>query len=326
MRTAMAGVAAAGLVLCAGAARAQQSFGAVRVASGLTRPVFVTAPPGDRTRLFIVEQRGSGGVASQAYVKIMNLPSNTIEATPFLTVGNLPTNTQTNSEQGLLGPQHVLPLIEDAELEVEVGEWVLRQALAQMRQWTDAGMLWEVSVNISAPHFHRANFVERLKDILHTCPEVSPTRLELEILESAALQDMQYMRHMMQSCQALGVRFALDDFGTGFSSLSYLKRLPAETIKIDQSFVRGILEDGDDLTLVSAIVALAAAFHRHVVAEGVETAEQCAKLLELGCERAQGFGIARPMPAHEVLTWAREHAARHAARAVQEAARRPAST
>ncbi len=229
-------------------------------------------------------------------------------------------------EQGLLGPQHVLPLIEDAELEVEVGEWVLRQALAQMRQWTDAGMLWEVSVNISAPHFHRANFVERLKDILHTCPEVSPTRLELEILESAALQDMQYMRHMMQSCQALGVRFALDDFGTGFSSLSYLKRLPAETIKIDQSFVRGILEDGDDLTLVSAIVALAAAFHRHVVAEGVETAEQCAKLLELGCERAQGFGIARPMPAHEVLTWAREHAARHAARAVQEAARRPAST
>lgn len=228
-------------------------------------------------------------------------------------------------EQGLLGPQHVLPLIEDAELEVELGEWVLRQALTQMRYWTDAGMHWEVSVNISARHFHRPNFVERLKDILHTCPEVSPTRLELEILESAALEDMQYMRHMMQSCQALGVRFALDDFGTGFSSLSYLKRLPAETIKIDQSFVRGILEDEEDLTLVSAIVALAAAFQRHAVAEGVETAEQCAKLLELGCERAQGFGIARPMPAHEVLSWARDHATRHAARAVQEAARRPAA-
>lgn len=207
-------------------------------------------------------------------------------------------------EQGLLGPQHVLPLIEDIDLVVELGEWVLRQALAQMRQWTDAGMLWEVSVNIAAPHFHRPNFVQRLKDILHTCPEVSPTRLELEILESAALEDMQYMRRMMQSCQALGVRFALDDFGTGFSSLSYLKRLPAETIKIDQSFVRGILEDGDDLTLVSAIVALAAAFNRHVVAEGVETPEQCAKLLELGCERAQGFGIARPMPAQEVMGWA----------------------
>ncbi|KQO14462.1 diguanylate cyclase [Acidovorax sp. Leaf76] len=228
-------------------------------------------------------------------------------------------------EQGLLGPQHVLPLIEDAELEVELGEWVLRQALTQMRHWTDAGMLWEVSVNISARHFHRPNFVERLKDILHTCPEVSPTRLELEILESAALEDMQYMRHMMQSCQALGVRFALDDFGTGFSSLSYLKSLPAETIKIDQSFVRGILDDEDDLTLVCAIVALAAAFQRHAVAEGVETAEQAARLLELGCERAQGFGIARPMPAHEVLSWARGHTTRHAAKAVQEAARRAAA-
>jgi EAL domain-containing protein (putative c-di-GMP-specific phosphodiesterase class I) len=130
---------------------------------------------------------------------------------------------------------------------------------------------------------------------------------------------MQYMRHMMQGCQALGVRFALDDFGTGFSSLSYLKRLPAETIKIDQSFIGGLLENGDDLTLVNAIVALAAAFGRHVVAEGVETAEQCAKLLELGCERAQGFGIARPMPSHEVLAWARKHAARHAARVVQDA-------
>lgn len=226
-------------------------------------------------------------------------------------------------EQGLLGPQHVLPLIEDIELEAELGEWVLRQALTQMRQWTDAGMLWEVSVNISAQHFHRPNFVERLKEILHTCPEVNPNRLELEILESAALQDMQYMRSMMQSCQALGVRFALDDFGTGFSSLSYLKRLPAETIKIDQSFVGGILDDGDDLTLVSAIVALAAAFQRAVVAEGVETAAQWAKLLELGCERGQGFGIARPMPAHEVLTWARNHAAHHAARVVQAAARSP---
>ncbi|MGP1684202.1 MAG: putative bifunctional diguanylate cyclase/phosphodiesterase, partial [Giesbergeria sp.] len=216
-------------------------------------------------------------------------------------------------EQGLLGPQHVLPLVEDTDLVVEIGEWVIEQALMQMRRWTDAGMLWQVSVNIAAPHFHRPQFVQRLKDILYTCPEVCPSRLELEILESAALEDMQYMRRMMQSCQALGVRFALDDFGTGYSSLSYLKRLPAETIKIDQSFVRGILEDADDLTLVSAIVALATAFRRHVVAEGVETADHCAKLLELGCERAQGFGIARPMPAHEVLPWAREYVAKHAA-------------
>lgn len=214
-------------------------------------------------------------------------------------------------EQGVLGPQHVLPLVEDTDLMVEIGEWVLDQALTQMRHWTDAGMLWEVSVNIAAAHFHRPEFVQRLKEILHTCPEVSPSRLELEILESAALEDMQYMRSMMQNCQALGVRFALDDFGTGFSSLSYLKRLPAETIKIDQSFVRGILDDEDDLTLVNAIIALATAFQRRVVAEGVETDEQCAKLLELGCEQAQGFGIARPMPAQDVHAWVLNYRDQH---------------
>ncbi len=225
-------------------------------------------------------------------------------------------------EQGLLGPQHVLPLLEDTEVVVELGEWVLHEALAQMRQWSQAGAQWEVSVNISAPHFHRPDFVDRLKEILLTCPEVSPARLELEILESAALQDMQYMRSMMQSCQALGVRFALDDFGTGFSSLSYLKRLPAETIKIDQSFVQGILHDGDDLTLVNAIVTLAQAFGRHVIAEGVETQSHCDRLLALGCERAQGFGIAPPMPAHEVLAWTQAYEKAHPRKAT---ATRPAS-
>ncbi len=210
-------------------------------------------------------------------------------------------------ELGLLGPQHVFPLIDDTELTVKVGEWVLEQALRQMRQWTAAGQCWAVSVNIAAWHFHRPNFVERLKAILQTCPEVPPSQLELEILESAALEDVAYMRSMMQSCQALGVRFALDDFGTGFSSLSYLKRLPAETIKIDQSFIRGIVDDHDDLTLVNAIIALAAALQRKVIAEGVETQAHSDILLQLGCELAQGYGIARPMPAEQVPEWARSY-------------------
>jgi len=110
-------------------------------------------------------------------------------------------------QEGLLGPQHVLPLVEDTVLQVELGEWVLRQALAQMRVWSEAGMGWEVSVNIAAPHFHRPNFVQRLKYILHTCPEVCPSRLELEILESAALEDMQYMRRMMQKLPGPGRAF-----------------------------------------------------------------------------------------------------------------------
>ncbi|EER60584.1 diguanylate cyclase/phosphodiesterase with PAS/PAC sensor(s) [Acidovorax delafieldii 2AN] len=212
-------------------------------------------------------------------------------------------------ERGLLGPHEIFPLIDDTDLIVAVGEWALQEALAQMRVWTRAGMGWSVSVNIAARQFHGGNFVDRLKDILHGCPEVPPARLELEILESAALEDIQYMRQMMHKCQALGVRFALDDFGTGFSSLSYLKRLPAETIKIDQSFVKGILHDPDDLTLVGAIVALASAFHRQVIAEGAESRAHCEKLLQLGCELAQGHGIAPAMPAHEVMEWARNHQA-----------------
>lgn len=207
-------------------------------------------------------------------------------------------------EQGLLGPQHILPLIEHTELMVDLGEWVTREALRQMAVWTRAGAQWEVSINVDATHFHRPNFVARLKEFLLAAPEIDPCRLELEILESAALEDVEQMRSVMHDCQELGVRFALDDFGTGFSSLSYLKRLKAETIKIDQSFVRGLLQGGDDATLISAIVGLARAFRRHVLAEGVETPEQAARLLELGCERAQGFGIARPMPASEVLGWA----------------------
>lgn len=212
-------------------------------------------------------------------------------------------------EDGLLGPVHFLPLVETTELIDDIGEWVLHQALAQMKIWAMAGHAWMVSVNIAARHFHQPDFVARLKDILLAHPDVLPTMLELEILESAALEDVQHMCNVMERCQALGVRFSLDDFGTGFSSLSYLKRLPAETIKIDQSFVRGILDSQDDLTLVSAIVALAKAFHRHVIAEGVETEAQGQRLLELGCELGQGFGIGHPMPAWEVTRWASDYRA-----------------
>jgi diguanylate cyclase (GGDEF)-like protein/PAS domain S-box-containing protein len=209
--------------------------------------------------------------------------------------------------QGVLGPQHVFPLIEDTDLIIDIGEWVLTQALQQLRQWNATGCRWTVSVNIAARHFHWHAFEDRLKSMLRECPDVSPSQLELEILESAALDDVQYMKHLMQRCQALGVRFALDDFGTGYSSLSYLKILPAETIKIDKSFVMNILDDPDDHTLITAIVALARAFGRQVIAEGVESAAHGQQLLALGCELGQGFGIARPTPAEQVLEWAQAH-------------------
>jgi diguanylate cyclase (GGDEF)-like protein/PAS domain S-box-containing protein len=207
-------------------------------------------------------------------------------------------------DQGVVGPYHFLPLVENTDLIIDIGEWVLHQALQQMQHWAALGLHWVVSVNIAARHFQRPDFVARLGSILARFPQVSPDKLELEILESAALEDVQHMRNVMAACQQLGVQFALDDFGTGYSSLAYLKRLPANTLKIDQTFVRDMLEDPDDLTLVEAVVGLAKAFNRQVIAEGVETVEHGLLLLQLGCDLAQGYGIARPMPADNVATWA----------------------
>jgi diguanylate cyclase (GGDEF)-like protein/PAS domain S-box-containing protein len=208
-------------------------------------------------------------------------------------------------ERGLVGPTEFLPWMEHTDLIVETGEWVLHQALNQLQTWAMQGHSWVVSVNIAARHFHRSDFVDRLKSLLSEYPKAPIRQLELEILESAALQDIPHMRQVMQACQALGVCFALDDFGTGFSSLSYLKRLPAETIKIDRMFVDGLLDDEEDAALISAIVGLAGAFGRTVIAEGVETPAQATRLLELGCDLGQGYGIARPMPAADMTPWAR---------------------
>lgn len=126
---------------------------------------------------------------------------------------------------------------------------------------------------------------------------------QLEVLETSALSDTSQVSATMQACIALGVRFALDDFGTGYSSLTYLRRLPAHMIKIDQSFVRDMLTDADDLAIIEGVVGLAKAFQREVIAEGVETIEHGKALLQLGCHLAQGYGIARPMPADDIRAW-----------------------
>lgn len=210
-------------------------------------------------------------------------------------------------EKGVLGPLDFLPLVEHTDLIVDIGDWVLHEALRQMALWADIGASWVVSVNIAARHFERPDFLARLKDILAGHPTVPPRLLELEILESAALGDIHYVRNLIAACHALGVTFALDDFGTGYSSLTYLKRLPADVLKIDQSFVRDMLDDQEDLALVKAVISLAAVFNRSVIAEGVETAEHGVLLMQLGCDLAQGYGIARPMPAAEVAAWSRQY-------------------
>ncbi|MFW0758071.1 putative bifunctional diguanylate cyclase/phosphodiesterase [Pseudomonas sp. H11T01] len=206
-------------------------------------------------------------------------------------------------QNGLVPPKDFLPLVEETDLIVDIGEWVMDQVMTQMHQWQLVGQSWPVSINIAARHFQRTDFVDRLKAVLERHTQVAPQMLDLEIVESVAIESIQHVSTCLEACQSLGVQFSLGDFGTGHSSLSYLKRLRTQTIKIDRSFVRDILNNKDDLALTTAVIGLARAFGREVIAEGVETMAHGELLLRLGCEVAQGYFIARPMPASEVPGW-----------------------
>jgi len=208
--------------------------------------------------------------------------------------------------QGLRAPGEFLPHLNGSHLEARFGEWVIASALQQLRAWKAQGLALKVSVNISANHLLQADFCERLELALQAHADVAAAHLELEVLETAAIGDMQQAVDVLQACSRLGVRFALDDFGTGYSSLTYLRKLPVHTLKIDQSFVRDMLADPDDLGIVRGIIELARVFGRQVVAEGVETLEHGAVLRRLGCRLVQGYGIARPMPAELLPDWCRD--------------------
>jgi diguanylate cyclase (GGDEF)-like protein/PAS domain S-box-containing protein len=207
-------------------------------------------------------------------------------------------------QKGLLPPAAFLPEIEDHPLAVELGEWVIETALAQIQMWRAAGLDLSVSVNVGARQLQQGDFVKRLQSILAKHPQVSPTSLELEVLETSALSDIAQMVKVIEDCASIGVRFALDDFGTGYSSLTYLKRLRVAFIKIDQSFVCDMLDDPDDLAILQGVMGLAAAFKCKVIAEGVETVAHGTLLLQLGCDKGQGYGIARPMPPEQMPEWA----------------------
>ncbi|MBD9438563.1 putative bifunctional diguanylate cyclase/phosphodiesterase [Pseudomonas sp. PDM04] len=206
-------------------------------------------------------------------------------------------------QNGTVRAREFLPLVQETDLIIDIGEWVIDQVLLQLDRWQAAGKQWPISVNIAARHFQRADFVERLGQLLARHAQVAPQRLDLEIVESVAIENIQHVSACLQACQALGVRFSLGDFGTGYSSLSYLKRLRTQTIKIDRSFIRDILHDHDDLALTTAVIGLARAFGRQVIAEGLESIEHGELLLQLGCDVAQGYFIAHPMSAADVPGW-----------------------
>ena len=203
----------------------------------------------------------------------------------------------------LLSPAAFAIAFEDASIAWPLDRWVLRRALRQVRDWQEQGYQTAISINISAHSLQHSEFYHHLAQVLQRYAEVDPSQITLEIVESSALEDIDAASQMMRRCQELGVGFALDDFGTGYSSLTYLKNLPVRELKADQSFVRDMLDDPEDLAILRGVQGLASAFRRSLTAEGVESIAHGRYLLQLGYEIAQGYAIAKPMPASEVLAW-----------------------
>lgn len=205
--------------------------------------------------------------------------------------------------KGILSPASFLPTIEGHSLSVEIGYWVIEEAMRQITLFKDKGFNLPISVNVDALQLQQEDFVDQLIVLLKKYPQVQEGDLECEIVETSALEDIDGVSQVMKRCEKIGIHFSLDDFGTGYSSLTYLKRLPAKILKIDQSFVKGMLEDPDDLAILDGVIGLSVAFRRNLIAEGVESFEHGEMLINLGCVNAQGYAIARPMSADNFIEW-----------------------
>jgi diguanylate cyclase (GGDEF)-like protein/PAS domain S-box-containing protein len=208
--------------------------------------------------------------------------------------------------RGLLPPADFLPVLQGTPLEVELDLWVVRAAVKQLARWHAAGHSLGMSINVSPGTLVMPDLAATVADIVRETAPGQPRLLrsiELEVLETAALADLNAASRAIQACAERGISCALDDFGTGYSSLSYLRRLPVSTLKIDRSFISNMLADRGDLHIVRAVIGLAEAFGVATVAEGVETGAHARMLDELGCRQLQGFGIAPPMPAPQLETW-----------------------
>jgi diguanylate cyclase (GGDEF)-like protein/PAS domain S-box-containing protein len=210
-------------------------------------------------------------------------------------------------DRGLLLPSAFLPMIEGSELIRDLDRFVLQQAIADVADWFQAGLSPRLHVNLSAHSLLAEDFIDGVRAAFENTPAVTGDQVRLEILETAALQDLEAVTGVIRRCNELGLQFALDDFGTGYSSLTYFRHLPADTLKIDQSFVRNMLRDQSDLRIVESVIGMARAFDRSVVAEGVESEEHGTMLLRLGCDLGQGYGIARPMPPEQVAQWLKNY-------------------
>ncbi|GAB4400696.1 MAG: hypothetical protein OHK0048_16180 [Rhodoferax sp.] len=204
---------------------------------------------------------------------------------------------------GLLAPAEFMPLIEQEDVMIAVGEWVIAQALRQQCDWLAQGLQITLDINVAEHQWLHAQFPARIKTLLQDHPEALRRSLRFDITESAAQRDLPAMMRTIEACHTLGVKVVLDDFGTGYSALAQLKRLGVDAIKIDRGLVAGMHSRPDDLALVQTVIALGQAFGREVNAEGVETLDQLLLLRDMGCELMQGYYLARPMSAQALAVW-----------------------
>ncbi|HEB77954.1 MAG TPA: bifunctional diguanylate cyclase/phosphodiesterase, partial [Methylothermaceae bacterium] len=199
-------------------------------------------------------------------------------------------------EHRLIPPEDFIPLAEEAGLIGPITEWLLKKALMQLQHWQQQGRSQlRLAVNISAYQFHQQHLPQLLQQLLHDHP-VDPGLLELELTESAAMLDIDHTAQVLRELRTLGIKLALDDFGTGFSSLSYLRRFPLDTLKIDRSFVQPIPRDQGSNAIVRGIIQLGHSLHLSILAEGIETPQQLELLRRFGCDEGQGYLFGRPMP------------------------------
>lgn len=212
-----------------------------------------------------------------------------------------------NPELGMVSPGEFIPLAEESGLILSIEEWVMRSAIMQMKRWLDQGLfLTTMAVNLSAVQLHQHNLAQMIQEILDEI-ELPAHYLELELTESAAMQQPDVAIVVLDDLHRCGIRISIDDFGTGYSSLAYLNRFHIDKIKIDQSFVRNIDRIPDEALIVDAVISLAKSLHLQTVAEGVETLAELSLVLEKGCDEVQGFYFSRPLPVDELVAWIHSH-------------------
>jgi EAL domain-containing protein (putative c-di-GMP-specific phosphodiesterase class I) len=212
-----------------------------------------------------------------------------------------------NDELGMISPTEFIPIAEETGLIISIGQWVIEEVCQQIKRWEEESLfIPHIAINISAKQFHQADFVSMLVHTLYD-QNVRPNNITLEITEGVFLGNLEEAIDKMNVLKQSGFRFSIDDFGTGYSSLTYLKRLPFDQLKIDQSFVRGLVDNNTDAAIVKAIVVMAKSMGLNLIAEGVETDQHLAYLSGFGCHYYQGYYFSRPLPVDKMTEYIKNY-------------------